>query len=196
MLARKMEEHGTKCWYVLSLPSLTLSFGAKLTPPRRLVNTGWTGGPPGVGSRCPIRITRSIIDAIHDGSLASASASFSPSPVFELAVPGEIPGRDVPNELLDPRSVWSDKVAFEGQLRRLAVSDKNPRRRREGRELAADVGISRESRVCLTRRSSSESSFDETEMTVADSLSSTDTRQIARLRSSLLGQSSEQWDGV
>jgi len=87
---------------------------------RRLVNTGWTGGPPGVGSRCPIRITRSIIDAIHDGSLAQAS--YSPSPVFNLAVPDEIPGRDVPPDLLDPRKVWSDEEAFEGQLRKLAVS--------------------------------------------------------------------------
>lgn len=118
-----MQEQGTKCWSA-SFPlepsrcrpqKLTLLLLA-----RRLVNTGWTGGPPGIGSRCPIRITRSIIDAIHDGSLATAS--FSPSPVFNLAVPEEIPGRAVPPELLDPRKVWSDKEAFEGQLRKLAVS--------------------------------------------------------------------------
>ncbi|ORY88392.1 ATP-utilizing phosphoenolpyruvate carboxykinase [Leucosporidium creatinivorum] len=97
MLAKRMQEQGTKCW---------------------LVNTGWTGGPVGVGSRCPIRITRSIIDAIHDDSLAKAS--FTPSPIFDLAVPDEIPGRDVPPELLDPRKVWSDKEAFDLQLRKLA----------------------------------------------------------------------------
>lgn len=51
MLAERMTKSGTKCW---------------------LVNTGWVGGKFGEGKRCPLKYTRAIIDAIHDGSLAKA----------------------------------------------------------------------------------------------------------------------------
>lgn len=81
-----------------------------------------------IGERNPLRrrprsqLTRSssaLIDAIHDGSLAKAQ--FSPSPIFNLAVPNEIPGSDVPTSLLNPVEAWSDPAAFEAQNKKLAA---------------------------------------------------------------------------
>lgn len=75
---------------------------------RRLVNTGWTGGKFGTGKRCPLAVTRKIVDSIHDGSLAKAK--FTNFPVFNLAIPEALEG--VPSELLDPVKAWADKEAF------------------------------------------------------------------------------------
>ena len=81
-----------------------------------LVNTGWTGGPYGVGKRMSIAHTRAIIDAIHDGSLAKAETVADP--VFGVAVPTACPG--VPDEVLVPKNAWADKAAYDEQARHLA----------------------------------------------------------------------------
>ena len=73
-----------------------------------LVNTGWTGGPYGVGERISLAHTRAIIDAIHDGALARADTEVDP--VFGLAVPTQCPG--VPSELLMPSGAWDDADAY------------------------------------------------------------------------------------
>ncbi len=81
-----------------------------------LVNTGWTGGPYGVGKRMSIAHTRAIIDAIHDGSLAKTETVADP--VFGVAVPTSCPG--VPDEVLVPKNAWADKAAYDEQARHLA----------------------------------------------------------------------------
>lgn len=81
-----------------------------------LVNTGWTGGPYGVGSRIPIRYTRAMIRAAMRGALDAVP--YHEDPIFGLAVPRECP--DVPSELLQPRHTWQDKNAYEQKARWLA----------------------------------------------------------------------------
>jgi len=88
MLAEKMREHGAEAW---------------------LVNTGITGGPYGTGHRVPLKYTRAMIDAIHEGSLLEAPKQTEP--VFGLAVPTECPG--VPNDILMPRATWEDPAAYD-----------------------------------------------------------------------------------
>lgn len=83
----------------------------------RLVNTGWSGGKFGVGKRCPLKYTRAIIDAIHDGSLAKAN--FTASPVFNLQIPDKV--GEIPATILDPRKAWADSAAFDDQNKKLAV---------------------------------------------------------------------------
>jgi phosphoenolpyruvate carboxykinase (ATP) len=95
LLAEKMEKHGATAW---------------------LVNTGWTGGPHGVGSRISLKYTRAIIDAIHDGSLDNVR--FEEDPLFGLAVPTSCP--NVPAEILWPKNTWEDQAAFDKQARKLA----------------------------------------------------------------------------
>jgi len=95
LLAEKLDRHGTRVW---------------------LVNTGWTGGGYGVGSRMPLAVTRRIIDAIHAGSLDEAAAETDP--VFGLAAIREVPG--VPADLLIPRKCWADPAAWDAAARRLA----------------------------------------------------------------------------
>jgi phosphoenolpyruvate carboxykinase (ATP) len=95
MLAQKMEEHGATAW---------------------LVNTGWSGGSYGVGSRMKLSYTRKIIDAIHDGSLLSAK--YTPTPIFSLQVPDRVEG--VPSEILAPENMWADKATYANTLRKLA----------------------------------------------------------------------------
>ncbi|WFD39514.1 phosphoenolpyruvate carboxykinase (ATP) [Malassezia japonica] len=83
-----------------------------------LINTGWTGGKFGVGRRCPLKFTRAILNAIHDGSLAKAEfKTFAPG-VFDLQVPTHV--NTVPDELLDPSVAWADKAGFEAELKKLA----------------------------------------------------------------------------
>ena len=82
-----------------------------------LVNTGWTGGPHGVGKRMSLRHTRAIIDAIHDGSLDKVATVTDP--IFGLHVPKECPG--VPAEVLVPRNTWADKAAYEKTAKKLAA---------------------------------------------------------------------------
>jgi len=81
-----------------------------------LLNTGWTGGKFGTGKRCPLKYTRAIVDAIHNGSLAKAE--YTNFPVFNLAIPTAIEG--VPAEILNPRQAWPTAEAFDAEAGRLA----------------------------------------------------------------------------
>jgi phosphoenolpyruvate carboxykinase (ATP) len=81
-----------------------------------LVNTGWSGGPYGIGARMKLSYTRAAIDAIHDGSLARAR--FTIDPIFGLEVPTACP--KVPGGILTPRDCWSDPDAYDHMARRLA----------------------------------------------------------------------------
>jgi phosphoenolpyruvate carboxykinase (ATP) len=82
-----------------------------------LVNTGWTGGPFGVGRRMPIAHTRAMVAAALAGQLDDAP--YRRHPIFNLDVPATCPG--VPAEVLDPRSTWSDQAAYDEQARKLAA---------------------------------------------------------------------------
>ncbi len=95
MLAEKMRQFGSHAW---------------------LVNTGWCGGPSGVGSRISLKYTRAIIDAIHDGSLAKAACQTDP--VFGLSMPTEC--RNVPGEILVPRNTWKNPVDWDRTAAKLA----------------------------------------------------------------------------
>jgi phosphoenolpyruvate carboxykinase (ATP) len=80
-----------------------------------LVNTGWTGGPYGVGARMSLAHTRALLRAVLTGGLTD---TFLPDPVFGLAVPASCPG--VPAAVLDPRNTWADKAAYDRQAAKLA----------------------------------------------------------------------------
>ena len=95
MLGRKMREHGTAAW---------------------LVNTGWSGGAYGVGSRMKLAYTRRMVDAALEGELDEVATI--PHPVFGVGVPVECPG--IPDEILNPRETWEDKDAYDAQARDLA----------------------------------------------------------------------------
>ena len=81
-----------------------------------LVNTGWTGGAYGIGSRMSLKHTRAMIDAIHDGSLATQDSRTDP--LFGFEVPVACSG--VPSEILWPSDVWSDPESYQSSARRLA----------------------------------------------------------------------------
>ena len=87
MLRELIAKHNVDCW---------------------LVNTGWTGGKFGTGSRMPIKVTRALLTAALDGSLRDAK--FRTDPYFGFAVPTALPG--VPADILDPVSTWADKGEF------------------------------------------------------------------------------------
>ncbi len=95
LLAQKMERHGAKAW---------------------LVNTGWTGGAYGVGSRIKLKYTRAIIDAIHDGALDHVK--YVTDSRFGLAVPTSCP--NVPSQILTPKDTWADGDAYDAQAHKLA----------------------------------------------------------------------------
>lgn len=95
LLKRKIERYGVRCW---------------------LVNTGWVGGPYGVGKRISIRHTRSLLNAALDGKLDAVPTRTDP--VFGFEVPLECEG--VPSEVLDPASSWDDKKAYDDAYRQLA----------------------------------------------------------------------------
>jgi len=80
-----------------------------------LVNTGWTGGPYGVGKRINIAYTRAMVRAVLSGALDSVPAE--PDPAFGMLVPQSCPG--VPPEVLHPRGTWRDSGAYDLQARRL-----------------------------------------------------------------------------
>ena len=82
-----------------------------------LVNTGWTGGPYGVGKRMKLGYTREMINALLRGDLAKAKTANDP--VFGLAVPTEV--KNVPSEVFTPRNTWSDKSAYDAQAKKLAA---------------------------------------------------------------------------
>ena len=95
LLGEKIARHGAKVW---------------------LVNTGWTGGPYGVGKRMAIAHTRAMISAALAGHLDDVR--YRKDPVFNVDVPATCPG--VPEGALDPRSTWSDPKAYDEQARKLA----------------------------------------------------------------------------
>ena len=81
-----------------------------------LVNTGWTGGPYGVGQRMNINHTRNMVRAALNGELENVPTTVDP--VFRVAVPTEVPG--VPREVLLPRSTWADPAAYDEAARKIA----------------------------------------------------------------------------
>jgi phosphoenolpyruvate carboxykinase (ATP) len=95
MLAENIARHQARCW---------------------LVNTGWTGGPYGVGSRMKLAHTRAMIRAALSGALGNVATVADP--VFDLRIPRECPG--VPAELLQPENTWKDKNAYRTQAHNLA----------------------------------------------------------------------------
>ncbi len=95
MLGEKIAKHNVCCW---------------------LVNTGWTGGPYGVGKRIEIAHTRAMIHAILDGSLTKTETQADP--IFGVHVPVSVP--NVPQELLNPRDTWKKKAEYDKQARDLA----------------------------------------------------------------------------
>ena len=82
-----------------------------------LVNTGWTGGAFGVGARMKIAHTRAMIAAALSGQLGKVP--YQRHSIFNLEMPTSCP--DVPSELLDPRSTWADKAAYDTQAKKLAA---------------------------------------------------------------------------
>jgi len=81
-----------------------------------LVNTGWTGGPYGVGSRMNLPYTRAMVTAALAGQLDDVETRTDP--VFGISVPTSVPG--VPSQILDPRGSWDDKDAYDAQAAKLA----------------------------------------------------------------------------
>ena len=82
-----------------------------------LVNTGWSGGPYGVGERISIKHTRTLVSAALNGELKDVS--YKPHPIFQVLVPETVAG--VPNDILDPKNTWDDPEAYERQARDLAM---------------------------------------------------------------------------
>ncbi len=82
-----------------------------------LVNTGWTGGAFGVGSRMRIAHTRAMITAALSGAIDGVS--YQRHPIFNLEMPTSCP--DVPSGVLDPRTTWADASAYDAQARKLAA---------------------------------------------------------------------------
>lgn len=97
MLSNKMQEANVNVW---------------------LVNTGWTGGPYGVGSRMKLKYTRAIIDAALKGDLEKVN--YEEHPIFGLSMPTEC--KNVPSEVLNPRNTWKDKEAYDKKAKELAAS--------------------------------------------------------------------------
>jgi len=95
LLAEKIKEHGSAVW---------------------LINTGWTGGVYGVGSRMSLKHTRRIVNAALNGELDNVE--FKEEPFFGLMVPTSV--ADVPNVLLNPRNTWEDKDAYDTKAQSLA----------------------------------------------------------------------------
>ena len=96
LLRERIARHQVQCW---------------------LVNTGWMGGQSSVGTRMPIRLTRTIIRAALSGELSKVPADIDP--VFGLQIPRNC--RDVPSEMLQPRLAWKDEASYEEQARKLAA---------------------------------------------------------------------------
>jgi phosphoenolpyruvate carboxykinase (ATP) len=95
MLGERIAVHGTSSW---------------------LVNTGWTGGPYGVGQRIKIAYTRAMIRAALEGKLDNAQ--FEQDPIFGVFVPTAVPG--IPSEVLKPRGLWKDGASYDAKARELA----------------------------------------------------------------------------
>ena len=96
LLKRKIERYGAKCW---------------------LVNTGWVGGSYGIGKRISIRHTRALLNAALTGKLDDVT--YKQDPIFGFEVPEHCP--DVPDEVLNPASSWSDKKEYDRRYKDLAM---------------------------------------------------------------------------
>jgi phosphoenolpyruvate carboxykinase (ATP) len=83
-----------------------------------LINTGWTGGPVGVGSRMKLSYTRAMIKSALQGKLDKVE--FVPDPAFKLNIPVSV--LDVPSELLQPRNTWKDKSAYDAKAKELIAN--------------------------------------------------------------------------
>jgi phosphoenolpyruvate carboxykinase (ATP) len=94
LLGRKIDEHDVACW---------------------LVNTGWTGGPYGVGHRMAIAHTRAMVNAAIEGRIPN---DYETEPFFGLRIPKSVP--DVPSSVLNPRNAWANKSAYDEQARKLS----------------------------------------------------------------------------
>jgi phosphoenolpyruvate carboxykinase (ATP) len=95
LLGKKMKAHDVHVW---------------------MINTGWSGGPYGVGKRMKLAFTRAMISAALKGELEKVNSI--PHPVFGMQVPISCPG--VPADILQPRSTWADKTAYDQQAKALA----------------------------------------------------------------------------
>jgi phosphoenolpyruvate carboxykinase (ATP) len=95
MLGKKMKDHNVNVW---------------------MVNTGWSGGAYGVGSRMKLSYTRAMISAALEGKLDNVG--YTADPVFGMLVPNSCP--DVPAEILTPRNTWADKEAYDAKAKDLA----------------------------------------------------------------------------
>lgn len=96
MLGRKIRENRVRVW---------------------LINTGWTGGPYGIGNRISLRFTRAMIDAALEGKLYEVE--YQDHPIFGMAVPMSCP--NVPDEILNPRNGWGDTSAYDERAKALAA---------------------------------------------------------------------------
>ncbi|HNC10051.1 MAG TPA: phosphoenolpyruvate carboxykinase (ATP), partial [Anaerolineales bacterium] len=96
LLRNKIERYGVTCW---------------------LVNTGWVGGPYGVGKRISIKYTRALLNAALDGKLNHVE--FKKDPIFGFEVPKTCP--DVPDEVLNPASSWPDQNEYDRRYKDLAM---------------------------------------------------------------------------
>ena len=88
MLGRRLRERNAQCW---------------------LVNTGWQGGPYGIGKRMSLPYTRAMVNALVEGELDNVEFEIEPS--FGFSIPKSVPG--APPELLNPRNSWKDKAAYD-----------------------------------------------------------------------------------
>lgn len=95
MLGEKMKEHNVNVW---------------------MINTGWSGGPYGVGQRVKLPYTRAMITAALDGKLDNVD--FEVHPVFGMQIPKSCPG--VPSDILNPKNTWNDKAAYDTKSKELA----------------------------------------------------------------------------
>ncbi len=95
LLKEKIDRYKVNCW---------------------LINTGWVGGPYGIGKRISIQYTRSILDAVLAGALNDVD--YKHDPIFGFLVPKHCP--NVPDEILDPAGAWSDQDAYFRRYRSLA----------------------------------------------------------------------------
>jgi len=94
LLGKMISEHGSQVW---------------------LINTGWSGGPYGVGSRMKLAYTRAMINAAFSGKLDNVP--FETDPIFGLSVPTSCP--NVPSEILMPRNTWADPDAYDKKAQEL-----------------------------------------------------------------------------
>jgi phosphoenolpyruvate carboxykinase (ATP) len=95
MLGEKMKEHNTEVY---------------------LVNTGWSGGAYGTGSRIKLPLTRRMVNAALEGELKNAEYVYDP--LFHVNVPKAVEG--IPSEMLFPKNTWEDKAAYDKTAQKLA----------------------------------------------------------------------------